>query len=101
MADISTQIQNIQEASRGEQVRDAIVAALLAVNNKGGNAYQLDNHDASYFATQADLHALQIAVLPMDAEPTENSTKPVTSGGLYTVLGDIAGALDAICGTSI
>ena len=101
MADISTHIQNIQEASRGEQVRDSIVAALLAINNKGGNAYQLDGHDVSYFATTEALHALQTSLLPMDTVPTSGSTKPVTSGALYDVLGDIMDALDDINGISV
>ena len=39
--------------------------------------------------------------LTFDATPTENSTNPVTSGGLYTVIGDISSALDTINGEVI
>lgn len=36
--------------------------------------------------------------LTWDTEPTQNSTNPVTSGGLYNVLGDIESVLDNILG---
>ena len=39
--------------------------------------------------------------LTFDTTPTENSTNPVTSGGLYIVLGNISSALDTINGEVI
>ena len=39
--------------------------------------------------------------LTFDTTPTENSTNPVTSGGLYSVLGNISSALDTINGESV
>ena len=50
MANISSHIAAIQSASRGEQVRDAIVDALNAVNNQGGNASELDGYPADDYA---------------------------------------------------
>lgn len=36
--------------------------------------------------------------LTFDSTPTENSTNPVTSGGVYKALGDIGAILDSING---
>lgn len=51
MADISGYIRIINEAEKGEAVRDAIIGALEEMNTYGGNASTLENHPASYFAT--------------------------------------------------
>lgn len=51
MADISGYIRIINEAEKGEAVRDAITGALEEMNTYGGNASTLENHPASYFAT--------------------------------------------------
>ena len=60
MANIAAYINSIYRASRGEEVRDAIVRALQAINNEGtGNASSLDGHGASYYATAAELRKLQ------------------------------------------
>lgn len=32
----------------------------------------------------------------MDSTPTQNSTNPITSGGVYTVLGDINTVLESV-----
>lgn len=50
MANISSYISAIETASRGEQVRDAIIQALNAMNNQGGNASSLDGHAADDYA---------------------------------------------------
>ena len=50
MANISSYISAIEFASRGEQVRDAIIQALNAMNNQGGNASSLDGHAAGDYA---------------------------------------------------
>ena len=49
--------------------------------------------------TKAQIDAMMAQkqnVLTFDTTPTQNSTNPVTSGGLYNVLGDISSALTAI-----
>ena len=59
MANISSYLKAIEVASRGEEVRDAIINALKAINDEGtGNAETLDHHAASYFATAAQLQGL-------------------------------------------
>jgi len=56
MANISSYIRAIELAARGEEVRDAIINALTAINEQGtGNADTLEGHAASYFATAAQL----------------------------------------------
>ena len=59
MANISSYIRSIEVASRGEEVRDAIINALKALNEQGTeNSDQLDHHDSTYFATVAQLNNL-------------------------------------------
>ena len=98
MAEISTYIKNIESASRGEEVRVSIINALKAINDQGtANTIKLGGHDSSYFATASDLNA----IIPMDSSPTKNSSKAVTSGGVYTSLEAIASVLDTINGESV
>lgn len=97
MADLSTYISVIEKASRGEAVRDSIINALNAINSQGvSNAISLDGHPASDFVLVADMYNGK----HFDSTPTQGSKKAVTSGGLYSVLGDIASALDTINGES-
>lgn len=59
MAGIATYINQIYRESRGEGVRDAIAKALQAINSEGtGNAYQLDGHPSSYYATAEEIMKL-------------------------------------------
>ena len=97
MADISGYIQIIERAVRGEDVRDAILASLEALNTSESTAYTLNGHPASYFAKQSDMDK----ILPMDTEPRANSQRPVTSGGIYTYLTKLGTALDTISGESV
>lgn len=99
MANISTYINQIQSASRGEEVRDSIVNALLAMNSHleaggGGSGGTLDNaalfdvFDTGKIGT-ADIY---------DSVPVQNSKRAVESGGLYIVLGNIETILNRING---
>ncbi len=59
MANISSYIRAIEVASRGEEVRDAIINALRSINDEGTeNANTLDGHDSTYFATVNQLNNL-------------------------------------------
>lgn len=59
MANITTELIAIEQAARGEEVRDSIVDALNKINNDGvDNCLSLDNHPASYFARSQDLNNL-------------------------------------------
>ena len=94
MADVTSQlkdiVQRINTAVRGEDVRDAIIEAINLLKTGDGNAYSLNGHPATYFATQDDMNK----ILPMDATPTQYSQRPVSSGGIYEVLNDLFTAVD-------
>lgn len=49
--------------------------------------------------TNVDVHDSRVASI--DTTPTENSSNPITSGAVYSVLGDIQSALDAILGSGV
>lgn len=97
MADISTYISTINTAIRGEDVRDAILECLKVLSSSESTAYTLNGHPASFFATQSDMDR----ILPMDEEPLEGSTRPVSSGGLYTYLTKLIEIIDGINGESV
>lgn len=97
MVDISSYILVIENAVRGEDVRDAIIDALDAMNHGTTTAYTLNGHDAAYFAKQSDMDS----ILPLDTEPRAGSTRAVSSGGLYNYLLNFASAIDTINGESI
>lgn len=97
MVDISSYISVIENAVRGEDVRDAIIGALDAMNHGTTTAYTLNGHDASYFAKQSDMDK----ILPLDSIPTEGSQRGVSSGGLYTYLTNLITLIDSINGESI
>ncbi len=141
MADISAQIRTIQQAARGEEVRDALVSGLTAMNNSIPSSVQAavteavesgdftgpqgekgepgetgpkgEKGDAGpqgpqgepgapgaagpseiTAATVTDLNGLllgsggKISAVTPDTEPTENSTKPITSGAVAAALAD-------------
>ena len=98
MSDISRQIAMIEAASRGEDVRDAIISALNAVN--GGSIWNADDAPRQggtnpitsggvYTALQGKEDRLQF-----DSAPAEGSANPVTSGGIYEALRHAQGSLD-------
>lgn len=97
MADIKGYTEAIISSVRGEDVRDAIIGALNALNSSESSAYRLNGHPASYFATQQDMER----ILPLDTEPRENSTRAVSSGGIYDYLTKIGDILDGINGEEI
>lgn len=94
MADVTSQlkdiIQRINTAVRGEDVRDAIIEAINLLKTGDGNAYSLNGHPATYFATQDDMDK----ILPMDATPTRYSQRTVSSGGIFDYLDDLCYAID-------
>ena len=97
MANIAAYINSIYRASRGEEVRDAIIRALQAINNEGtGNASSLDGHGSSYYATAAELRKLQGSDVIITLYPTQfdnngeysfESQYPGTQYDMYPQLG--------------
>lgn len=84
MASISSYLKAIEVASRGEEVRDAIINALRAINEEGtGNADTLDNHDSTFFATAEQLGGLIPTSRKVEIYPTSWS-----SDGYYSFEND-------------
>lgn len=89
MSDISGYIKQIETATRGEQVRDAIIDALKAINN-GGNVLSLNGISANKFVTRDEWDL----VFPLLDSVVDNSDKGVKSDGIYSKLIEIAGDID-------
>lgn len=80
MADISNQIKQLETAARGEQVRDAIIDAIEAINDQGGNANTLDGHPAEDFVTATALaNAINDMATPIDAINGESIPGSITA----------------------
>ena len=63
MVDISTEIQAIQTAMRGEEVRDSIIDALVAINEDDGGTSTLPTptvSDAGKFLAVSSLGAWEL-----------------------------------------
>ena len=90
MADITGYIRTIQLAARGEDVRDAIVAALLSVDER--SAISVDEELSGESANPVENRAVSAALsgkqdaLVFDPVPTEGSSNPVTSGSVHEAL---------------
>lgn len=97
MADISSYVRDIELAVRGEEVRDAIINALNAINEAALGVFDDEPTENSLNAVTS--HGIKTALdekqdaLTFDDEPVEDSDNPVRSGGLYTALSNIQEAL--------
>lgn len=95
MADVSTYVAQIEVASRGEDVRDAIVNALEAIND--GSAWSGDDvptEGSSHPITSGGAYnalSRKQDKLTFDSTPAQNSPNPVTSGGIYEALQHVEG----------
>ena len=65
------------------------------VNNLIINKLTKAQYEAIQNPSETELYLVPDVI---DTTPTENSTNLITSGGVYSVLGDIQSALDAILG---
>ena len=61
---------------------------------------EIQSNELAIAAALNDLNNNKQDTLTFDNAPTQNSTNPVTSGGLYVVLGDIDTALTTIIGSN-
>lgn len=85
MADISSYREGIIGALTGAEIRAPLVNALNAINQHGRDAKTFGYHTSDYFAKRTDIMSLT----PLDKTPKEKSTKLVTGGGIFAVIGDI------------
>ena len=98
VADISTYVAQIEVASRGEDVRDAIVNALEAIND--GSAWSGDEvptEGSTHPITSGGAYnalARKQDKLTFDSTPAQNSQNPVTSGGIYEALRHVEGNIE-------
>lgn len=111
MADIKSLTDVILAQDRGEDVRDAIVAAFRYMLTYGvDKTGKWNGHPASDFLTVEEMHDLLYnnsrtingtTYTPFDEMPTANSKRAVTSAGIYTVIHAIEQLLDEINGEVI
>jgi len=85
MADISAYKDSIRTASTGVEIRDPLAKALNAINTQGRDAATFNYLSSDYFAKRVDLAKL----MPMDKYPIRKSTKLVTGGGIFAMIGDM------------
>ena len=90
MPGIDTEIRTIQLATRGEDVRDAIVSALLSIDSRVNDTVddELSATSENPVQNKAVYEALQGKqdALTVDSEPVDESSNPVSSGGVYASL---------------
>ncbi len=102
MSDINNEIRTIQLASRGEEVRDAIVDALRSIESHTTVTVdeELSGTSENPVQNKSVFEALQgkQETLTIDAGPVSESENPVASGGVYEAL---SGKQNAIRLTSI
>lgn len=104
---VYTALQNVQPDLSNYYDKDDIdegnrvVSTALNRLNSDVDDLQSDLDSNYYTETEVDdlLDGKQ-DTLTFDTAPTQNSTNPVTSGGLYNVLGDIETALTTIIGSN-
>ncbi len=102
-ANIDAEIRQIQQASRGEQVRDAIVNALVAINDSDSSATRelvteivnaaINKLDAAniggngkYIKSISETDGkISASEETMDTQPVQNSVKAITSGGVFSL----------------
>lgn len=94
MAEIKKYIDEIEKASHGSEVRESIIRALNEVNENCYNAEKLDGHYANYYVTVDQLKE----ATSFDEEPTKDSTRGVSSGGLYNFYSSVTTLLSQING---
>ena len=104
---VYTALQNVQPDMSNYYDKDDIDegnrVVSTALNRLNNDIIELQSDlDANYY-TESEVDTALAAkqnTLTFDSAPTQNSTNPVTSGGLYIVLGDIDTALATIIGSN-
>ena len=90
MPDIDSDIRIIQLATRGEEVRDAIVDALRNIDTHASPPIDTELSASSENAVQNKVIYAALSEkqgsLSFDTAPESGSSNPVTSGGIYTAL---------------
>ena len=107
LTDISTGTKYTVDVERAEGTITTKGDPYSAANMNGfeqrvANAFTQDEQSiATNTQNISNLQTNKQNKLTFDTTPTKGSTNPVTSGGVYTVIGDISSALDKINGESV
>lgn len=96
MADIKEEMSKLESAYKGKEIKESILSALDKVNTIERTARTLDGHGINEFLTTDELNKL----LPLDDEPTKDSTKAISSGNMYKYLTKLENSIDTINGNS-
>lgn len=100
--EVQNAIDNLEKASDGASMRKAIIEALRAVNDNGGNAVTFNGHYADYFLWKdtflKQLKAISNMLDKFDENPTFDSTALVQSGNVNNYLNALIDRLAAING---
>lgn len=104
MADINSYCSQIEEAERGEVVRDSIVDAMKNMKEEGINVKALSGRKIDNFAKYTEVNAAFIdgkynkkSVYETDIK--KNSNRAVTSGALYEAYVTIYNKMAKLLGT--
>ncbi len=88
MAEISGYVEKINAAKNGAEARQPIAEALNILNTQGRETDKLSDYNGSYLETDLARQSEMGKILPMDRYPRKNSNKLVTSGGIWSIIGD-------------
>lgn len=86
-----------------DEIDDGNRVVSTALNRLNNDIVELQSDLDTNYYTESEVDtalATKQNTLTFDSAPTQNSTNPVTSGGLYIVLGDIDTALATIIGSN-
>lgn len=104
---VYTALQNVQPDLSNYYNKDEIDegnrVVSTALNRLNNDIVELQSDIDTNYYTESEVDAALATkqnTLTFDSAPTQNSTNPVTSGGLYIVLGDIDTALATIIGSN-
>lgn len=85
MANLTKQLEGISNAFTGAEIRNPLAEAFRILNEEGKDTATLNLKDDTYYAKQSDMGSL----LPFDSVPKEKSTKLVTGGGIFAIIGNM------------
>lgn len=95
-------ISEIEKAAEGSSLRLAIINALKAINDNGGNALTFNGHYADYFAWRdeflRELRGMATVLDNFDDNPKRSSVALIQSGNLKNYLDDLMAELNEING---
>ena len=94
MANIAEYVESLKIAQTGVEMRKPIAEALRAINEQGQDTdaitgYSEDGSARTFVAEDFLLRTQLGKAIPANIYPTKNSMKMVTSGGTYSLIGNL------------